>query len=141
MPITLSQGDKAPDFSLKESNGASVSLSSLAGSRVILHFHENGFQDCGFASIAEDCKKRDIRIVCVAREASQTQGILSLADPTLEAAKSYGVYGKRVQEGRTVLGLMRSTFLLDEDGVIMNVFASITPEGHAAEAMAGFGDR
>lgn len=141
MPITLKEGDPAPVFSLKDADGRIVSLASLAGSRVILHFHENGMDDCGFAAVLEDCKKRDIKVVGIAREAVPAQGVLSLADPSADVAKSYGVYGKRVIEGRTVIGLTRATFLLDEDGKVVQIQAAVVPAGHAAEALAGFGDR
>ncbi|MEK6822847.1 MAG: redoxin domain-containing protein, partial [Nanoarchaeota archaeon] len=95
-------------------------------------------------------KKRDIVVLGISPddEASHAAfatkhnlGFTLLSDPTHDAATRYGVWGKKTAYGKTYIGITRATFLIDEDGRIMRIFPKASPEGHAADVLAAFGDR
>jgi peroxiredoxin Q/BCP len=156
MPITLKQGDKAPDFSLKDADGKEISLSSLAGKRVVLYFYPKDdtpgctIEACAFRDAFDDYRKRSIVVVGVSPDSAESHATFRdkhklkfplLADPQHEAATNYGAWGKKALDGKTSFGITRSTFLIDEDGNIVKVFPQVSPEGHASEVLAAFGDR
>jgi peroxiredoxin Q/BCP len=156
MPITLKQGDRAPAFSLRDAEGKDVSLSSLAGSRVVLYFYPKDdtpgctTEACSFRDALEDYRKRGIVVLGVSPDSSESHASFRdkhklsfplLADPTHEVATQYGAWGKRIADGKTSFDITRSTFLIDEDGNILNLFKQVSPEGHASEVLAAFGDR
>jgi thioredoxin-dependent peroxiredoxin len=156
MPITLKEGDKAPDFTLPDAKGNSVSLSSLRGQRVVLYFYPKDdspgctAQACSFRDSSEEYEKRKIMVVGVSPDGAESHASFAqkyalkfklLSDQNHEVATLYGVWGKRTVNEKTFFGMARATFIIDEDGNIMKIFPQVTPEGHAAEVLAAVGER
>jgi len=156
MSITLKEGDAAPDFSLQDKDGKTVSLKGLRGQRVVLYFYPKDdtpgctIEACSFRDGFADFKKKDIVVLGVSPDDEESHTKFTqkfslpftlLADPNHDVATRYGAWGKKLLYGRTYLGIMRSTFLIDEDGKIIKIFPKVSPEGHAQEVLAAFGER
>lgn len=146
-PARLQEGELAPDFTLPDQHGAPFTLSSTRGSKTIVYFYgEAGTpactkQACDFRdsfSVFEDAGYRVIGIsrdkpaanAAFARDEGLPQVILS--DPTREVHELYGAYGEKQLYGRTVTGVIRATFVLDEDGRIVMPLYNIKATGHVA---------
>ena len=150
----LSPGDTAPDFTLEDADGKPVSLSELRGRKVVLYvypaamtpgcttqacdFRDNlqGFADAGYAVVglspdkpAKLAKFRD------------AQGLTFplLSDPTKEVLTAYGAYGEKQLYGKTVTGVIRSTFVLDEDGRVETAAYAVKAKGHVAKLRRDLG--
>ena len=156
MSITLKIGDAAPDFVLKDGQGNKVALSQFKGKRVALYFYPKDDspgctqQACSFKEMEKEYKKRGIVVLGVSPDDEKSHGEFAakhaltfslLADTQHEVATLYGVWGKKTIEERTVLGITRTTFLVDEDGKVMGVLSDIDMEKHAGQVLEAFGDR
>jgi peroxiredoxin Q/BCP len=156
MPITLKEGDKAPDFTLRDADGKETALASFQGKRLVLYFYPKDetpgcvAEACSFRDAFEEYKKRNIAVVGVSPDAAESHkefrehhklAFTLLADPQHEVSSLYGAWGKKAVGEKTSFELTRSSFLIDEDGNIVNVFSNVSPEGHAQEVLAAFGDR
>jgi peroxiredoxin Q/BCP len=146
-PVRLEAGAEAPDFTLTDQHGAPFTLSSARGSKTIVYFYgEAGTpactsQACDFRdsmSVFEDAGYRVIGIsrdepavnAGFAHDENLPQVILS--DPTREVHGLYGTFGAKQLYGRTVQGVIRATFVLDEDGRILMPLYNIKATGHVA---------
>ena len=146
-PARLQEGELAPDFTLPDQHGAPFTLSSTRGSKTIVYFYgEAGTpactkQACDFRDnigVFEDAGYRVVGIsrdepaanAGFAREEGLPQVILS--DPTREVHELYGAYGEKLLYGRTVTGVIRATFVLDEEGRIVMPLYNIKATGHVA---------
>jgi thioredoxin-dependent peroxiredoxin len=146
-PVRLEAGSLAPDFTLTNQSGHPFTLSSTRGSKAIVYFYgEAGTpactsQACDFRdnlSVFEDAGYRVIGIsrdepevnAGFARDEKLPQVILS--DPTREVHELYGTYGQKLLYGRTVNGVIRATFILDESGRIVMPLYNIKATGHVA---------
>jgi peroxiredoxin Q/BCP len=156
MSITLKEGDKAPDFTLKDTDGKDVTFASFQGRRVVLYIYPKDetpgciAEACSFRDAFEEYKKRDIAVVGVSPDTVESHKAFKehhkltftlLADPMHEVSSLYGAWGKKAVGEKTSFDLTRCTFLIDEDGNIVKVFPTVSPEGHASEVLAAFGDR
>ena len=156
MPITLKEGDKAPDFTLRDADGKDVTLSSFQGKRVVLYFYPKDetpgcvAEACSFRDAFEEYKKRGIVVLGVSPDSVESHKefhehhkltFTLLGDPTHEVSSLYGAWGKKTVDEKTSFEITRSTFLIDEDGNIVRVFPQVSPEGHAKEVLDAFGDR
>jgi len=154
MPITLKEGDPAPDFSLKAADGGKMVLSSLRGQRVVLCFLPEG-QELPVVLEPASRKKRHITLIGIAPGrvvGTSTNATLNmpnapnalntlLDDPKHEVSILYGVYGKKVVEGRTLFEIQQATFVLNEDGMITKIVPPSDIETHKAEILAALGER
>jgi peroxiredoxin Q/BCP len=146
----LSPGSPAPDFSLPSDNGSTVSLKDFRGRRVVLYvypaamtpgctkqacdFRDNlqRFVDAGFAVVGLSPDKPS-KLAAFRDKEGLTFPLLS--DESREALTAYGAYGEKQLYGKTVVGVIRSTFLLDEKGVVTHASYGVKATGHVAKLL------
>ena len=134
----LEVGMKAPAFTLKDQNGNEVSLSDFAGRKVVLYFYPRDNtpgctrQACAFAAGYEAFKTLNAAVIGVSKDSVASHVKFAqkyelpftlLADPELEAIQAYGVWQEKKLYGKTSMGVVRTTFIIDENGVVENTFA------------------
>jgi thioredoxin-dependent peroxiredoxin len=147
----LNQGDVAPDFTLTADDGSSVTLSALRGKQVVLYFYP---ADDTPGCTTESCSFRDNLSMLTGKGAVvlgiSPQNIHSkakfkqkyslnfplLADEDHAVAEAYGAWGLKHNYGKEYMGILRTTFVIDERGAIKKVFEKVKPEGHAIEVLA-----
>ena len=149
----LKEGGRAPAFSTTDGDGNKVSLKDYRGKKVVLYFYPKDDtpgctkEACSFRDAFSDFKKRGIDVLGVSpdNEASHKKFAAKfklpftlLTDPDHKIADSYGVYGEKKFMGRTYMGVMRTTFLIDEQGKIKKIFAKVKPDEHAQEVLDAF---
>ncbi|NJE73255.1 thioredoxin-dependent thiol peroxidase [Pseudoflavonifractor sp. SW1122] len=147
----LEVGTKAPDFTLKNQEGQEVSLSQFAGKRVVLYFYPRDNtpgctrQACGFAQNYEGFTQRDVVVIGVSKDsvASHLKFVqkyelpfVLLSDPDLEAIQAYGVWQEKKLYGKVSMGVVRTTYVIDPQGVIEKVMPKVKPDTNAAEILA-----
>ncbi|MEE3744080.1 thioredoxin-dependent thiol peroxidase [Campylobacter porcelli] len=149
--VTLTAGDIAPDFSLENSDGVSISLKDFAGKNVVLYFYPKDntpgctTEACEFSQNYDDFIANDCVIVGISPDSVKSHaGFINkqnlkhilLSDPDKEVAKAYGVWQVRKNYGKEYLGIVRTTFVIDKDGKILKVYKSVKAAGHAAKVLA-----
>ena len=142
----LQKGDPAPDFTLPSDEGGEVTLSSLRGRKVVLYFYPKDdtpgctAQACDFRDLSPRFEGADAVVLGVSPDSVKSHrkfrekyglNFPLLADEERAVADAYGVWKKKKLYGRTFLGIERSTFLIDEDGRIEQVWRKVKPKGHA----------
>lgn len=154
MADRLSPGDTAPDFTLTSDTGEDVSLSSLRGRKVIVYFYPAAMtpgctkQACDFSDSLDSLKGAGYEVLGVSkdkpaklakfRERDQLTLTL-LSDESLDVHKSYAAYGEKKLYGKTVEGVLRSTFVIDEDGKIELAQYNVKATGHVAKLRRDLG--
>ena len=146
----LEQGTIAPDFSLAADGGGEVRLSDYRGKRVVLYFYP---KDATPGCTTEACNFRDDHSEIVAAGAvvlgvspdsvkshdkfklKHSLPFVLLSDPDHEVAERYGAWGEKKMYGKTYMGIIRSTYIIDEEGVIAKVFPKVRPKNHSAEVL------
>lgn len=147
----LKPGDKAPVFSLPNADMGRVNLEELIGTRklVIYFYPKDDTPGCTMEALdftdlqpQFDAAQTDVlgisRDTCVSHGAFRDKYGLSvhlLADPDGEACEAYGVWQEREAHGERRLGIVRSTFIVDLDGVIQHALYDVKPKGHAAQVL------
>jgi thioredoxin-dependent peroxiredoxin len=141
----VKEGQKAPDFTLPSSAGGEVSLKSLKGKRVVLYFYPKDDtpgctkEACAFRDAQARIKKTGAVVLGVSPDslASHEKFVAKykltfplLADADKAVAKKFGAFGEKVMYGRKVVGMIRSTFVIDEEGVVRKVFPRVRVDGH-----------
>ncbi|HSE25976.1 MAG TPA: thioredoxin-dependent thiol peroxidase [Pyrinomonadaceae bacterium] len=151
----VKEGTTAPAFKTKDDNGEDVSLKDFKGQKVVLYFYPKDDtpgctkEACSFRDAYSKFKKHGIKLLGVSpdSEASHQKFITKyklpftlLADRDHAIAEAYGVWGEKKFMGRTYMGVLRTTFLIDEKGKIKKVFEKVKPEDHATEVLEAFSD-
>ncbi|HEX2534690.1 MAG TPA: thioredoxin-dependent thiol peroxidase [Chitinophagaceae bacterium] len=154
MPTPLEPGTKAPAFTGKDQHGHTVSLKDLKGRRVILYFYP---QDDTPACTAQACNLRDhhelllragYTVIGVSPDGEPShQAFMQkyslpfplLADPEHRIIQKYGVWGEKNLYGRKYMGLLRTTFVIDESGIIRKIFRKPRTKAHAEEILKAMG--
>ena len=146
----LSPGDKAPSFSLQSDTGETVSLDGLRGRKVVLYFYPKDdtpgctVEACEFRDSWSAVKKTGAALFGVSPDKIESHQKFKkkfdlpfplLADPDHTAAEAYGAWGEKSMYGKKYLGILRTTFVIDEKGKIARVFEKVKPEGHAAQVL------
>ena len=146
----LEQGTKAPDFTLNDKDGNAVSLADFAGKKVVLYFYPKDNtpgctrQACAFAAAYEDFKTLDAVVIGVSKDSeashrrfAEKNGLpfILLSDPGLKAIQAYGVWQEKKNYGKVSMGVVRSTFIIDEKGFIEKVMPKVKPDTNAAEIL------
>ena len=134
--LMLEIGDKAIDFTLQDKNGKEVSLSDYRGQKVILYFYPKDNtpgctkQACSFRDHFEDFKEKGVVVIGVSKDSVKSHEnfakkhdlpFILLSDPTKEVIQKYGVYKEKKNFGRTMMGVERTSFLIDQFGVIQDI--------------------
>ena len=147
----LEIGAKAPDFTLIDKEGNPVSLSGFAGKKVVLYFYPKDNtpgctrQACAFAASYEAFKSLDAVVIGVSKDsvishakfaAKHDLPFILLADPELEAIKAYDVWQEKKLYGKVSMGVVRTTYVIDENGVIEKAMPKVKPDTNAAEILA-----
>ena len=147
----LETGTKAPDFTLNDKDGNAVSLSDFMGKKVVLYFYPKDNtpgctrQACAFAAAYEDFKTLDAVVIGVSKDSESSHRkfaekyglpFILLSDPELKAIQAYGVWQEKKNYGKVSMGVVRSTFIIDEKGLIEKVMPKVKPDTNAAEILA-----
>ena len=147
----LEVGTKAPEFTLPDKDGKPVSLTDFAGKKVVLYFYPKDNtpgctrQACAFAGAYEEFKKINVVVIGVSKDSAashqkfaEKHGLpfILLSDPDLTAIQAYGVWQEKKLYGKVSMGVVRSTFVIDEDGVIEKVMPKVKPDTNATEILA-----
>lgn len=147
----LEVGTKAPDFTLKNQEGQEVSLSQFAGKRVVLYFYPRDNtpgctrQACGFAQNYEGFNQRDVVVIGVSKDSVASHlkfaqkyelPFVLLSDPDLQAIQAYGVWQEKKLYGKVSMGVVRTTYVIDPQGVIEKVMPKVKPDTNATEILA-----
>ena len=144
----LKEGMKAPEFALKDKDGNEVRLSSFLGKKVVLYFYPKDStpgctrQACAFAAAYDMFTENNVVIIGVSKDSeashrrfAENNGLpfILLSDPDRTAIEAYGVWQEKKNYGKVSMGVVRSTFIIDENGVILKVMPKVKPDTNAAE--------
>lgn len=147
----LEKGMKAPAFTLPDSDGKSVSLSDFAGKTVVLYFYPKDNtpgctrQACAFKAKNDEFKAKNAVIIGVSKDSSASHArfaekyglpFILLSDEKLDVIKAYGVWQEKKLYGKVSYGVVRTTFVIDGDGVITAVMPKVKPVAFAEEVLA-----
>ncbi|MBQ6714521.1 MAG: thioredoxin-dependent thiol peroxidase [Clostridia bacterium] len=142
---------KAPDFTLKDKNNNDVSLSDFRGKKVVLYFYPKDNtpgctrQACAFAGLYSEFEKKGIVVIGVSKDSVNSHikfaekynlPFVLLSDPDLEAIKAYGVWQEKKMCGKVSMGVVRTTFIIDEEGFIEKRMEKVKPDTNAEEILA-----
>ncbi len=144
----LEIGAKAPEFTLKDKNGNPVSLSGFLGKKVVLYFYPRDNtpgctrQACAFAAAYEGFKASNVVVIGVSKDSVASHlkfaqkydlPFILLSDPELQAIEPYGVWQEKRLYGKVSMGVVRTTFIIDEQGNIEKIMPKVKPDTNAAE--------
>ena len=147
----LTIGQKAPDFTLPDKDGNSVSLSDFIGKRVVLYFYPKDNtpgctrQACAFAGLYRQFEEKNIQVIGVSKDSVASHvkfaekyslPFVLLSDPELSAIKAYGVWQEKKLYGKVSMGVVRTTFIIDEQGNISDIVPKVKPDTNASEILA-----
>ena len=147
----LEVGAKAPDFTLPDTDGTPVSLTDFAGKTVVLYFYPRDNtpgctrQACAFAGVFEEFKQIGAVVIGISKDSAASHKkfaerhslpFILLSDPGLSAIQAYGVWQEKKLYGKASMGVVRSTFVIDKNGVIEKVMPKVKPDINAAEVLA-----
>ena len=150
----LAPGDLAPDFTLPDSGGRELSLSSLRGQRVIIYFYPAAMtpgctkQACDFRDSRSDLSEAGFAVLGISPDApaklarfAAQEGLTFplLSDPGREVLKAYGAFGEKVLYGKKSVGVIRSTFVVGADGRIESAYYGVKATGHVARLRKDLG--
>lgn len=151
----LTAGDTAPDFTLSDTEGRSVSLADYSGKNVIVYFHPKAAtpgcttEACDFRDNLASLQSAGYQVLGISPDdqdairdfaAAESLSFPLLSDPENATAKAYGAFGEKTLQGRTVEGTLRSTFAVDADGKLTYAEYDVDAEGHVGrlrEQLAG----
>lgn len=146
----LETGTKAPDFSLPDQNGSAVRLSDFQGKKVVLYFYSKDNtpgctrQACAFAASYEQFKTQNVIVIGISKDSvashlkfSQKHDLpfILLSDPELQAIQAYGVWQEKKLYGKVSMGVVRTTYIINEQGIIEKVMPKVKPDTNAAEIL------
>ena len=143
--LRLDVGSTAPDFTLDDQNGPPVSLASYRGKKVIIYFYPAAMtpgcttQSCDFRDNVASLGAVGYDVIGISKDAvaklakfaeRDSLSFPLLSDESLEVHNAYGAWGEKSSYGKTIIGTLRSTFVLDEQGVITHTFYNTKATGH-----------
>ncbi len=147
----LKHGDAAPDFCLKDQDGKTVKLSDFKGRKLLLYFYPKAdtpgctTQACSIRDSFKDLTDKGIASVGISPDNVNDQKKFAgkfdlpfqlLADGEHQVAEAYGVWGEKSMYGKTYMGIIRSSFLIDEKGAIIQAWYKVKPEDTVPNAIA-----
>jgi len=148
----LKPGDRAPEFTLISEDGETVSLSDYRGkSDVILYFYPKDNtsgctkEACSFRDNVREIETKGAVVLGISPDSVRSHqnfarkhdlNFTLLSDPDHKVAQAWGVWGEKKMYGRKYWGILRTTFIIDKDGIIRDVFQKVKPAGHAEQILA-----
>lgn len=147
----LTVGQKAPDFTLNDQNGNPVSLSDFLGKKVVVYFYPKDNtpgctrQACAFAGAYEAFRQKDVVVIGISKDSVASHvkfaqkynlPFILLSDPDRVAIEPFGAWTEKKLYGKIGLGIVRCTFVIDEQGIITHVIPKAKPDTNAAEILA-----
>ena len=146
----LEAGMQAPAFMLADKDGKMVSLSDFLGKKVVLYFYPKDNtpgctrQACAFAAAYSEFEKKNAVVIGISKDSVSSHEkfakkynlpFILLSDPELQAIQSYGVWQEKKLYGKTSMGVVRTTFLIDEQCNIMKIMPKVKPDTNAADVL------
>lgn len=146
----LEEGVKAPEFTLSDKDGRSVTLGDFAGKKVVLYFYPKDNtpgctrQACAFASDFGKYEELGVAVVGISKDSPASHvkfaekyslPFVLLSDPELEAIKKYDVWKEKKLYGKVSFGVVRTTYLIDENGVIEKVWKNVKPDTNSSDIL------
>lgn len=150
MTKILELGDSVPDIKLPSSEGKEVSLHDFKGKKIVLYFYPKDdtpgctTEACDFRDAQEDFSKLNVEIVGVSKDSLHAHDkfiskyqlpFILLSDEELKLMEAFGVWKEKTMYGRTALGIVRSSFLIDEDGKLVKAWRNIKATGHVGKVL------
>ncbi len=147
----LEIGMKAPEFTLKDKGGNDVSLSDFLGKKVVLYFYPRDNtpgctrQACAFSGLYKEFKNKNVEVIGISKDSVSSHqkfaekhnlDFVLLSDPELDAIQKYGVWQEKKLYGKVSMGVVRTTFIIDEKGTIEKIMPKVKPDTNAAEILA-----
>ena len=147
----LTTGMMAPAFTLQDRTGKTVSLSDYLGKKVVIYFYPRDNtpgctrQACAFSGLYNEFRKKGVEVIGISKDSVASHEkfaekyelpFVLLADPERTAIEAYGVWQEKKQYGKTSMGVVRTTFLIDENGMIVKIMPKVKPDTNAAEILA-----
>ena len=147
----LEIGMKAPNFTLKDKNGNDVSLSDFTGKKVVLYFYPKDNtpgctrQACAFAGAYKQFEAKGVEVIGISKDSVASHvkfaekynlPFVLLSDPDRVAIEAYGVWQEKKMCGKVSMGVVRTTFIIDEDGNISHIMPRVKPDTNAADILA-----
>lgn len=141
---------KAPDFSLSDKDGNIVSLSDFLGKKIVLYFYPRDNtpgctrQACAFANHFEDFKNLDVVVIGISKDSTASHQkfadkynlpFILLSDPELQAIQAYDVWKEKKNYGKVSMGVVRTTYVIDENGIIEHVMPKVKLDTNAEEIL------
>lgn len=147
----IQEGVKAPDFTLPDKDGNQVTLSDYLGKKVVVYFYPRDNttgctkQACAFAGAYKEFEKLGAVVIGISKDSVKSHKnfaakyelpFILLSDPELKAIQAYDVWQEKKMCGKVSMGVVRSTFIVDENGVIEKAMEKVKPDTNAAEILA-----
>lgn len=141
----------APDFTLTDKDGNKVSLSDFKGKKVVLYFYPKDNtpgctrQACAFAAAYNDFRNENVQVIGISKDSEASHRkfaekydlpFILLSDPELEVIKKYDVWAEKKLYGKLGFGVLRSTYIIDENGIIEKAMPKVKPDTNAADILA-----
>ncbi|QJA08228.1 thioredoxin-dependent thiol peroxidase [Romboutsia sp. CE17] len=150
----LEAGTKAPDFKLQDKDGNIVSLSDFKNKKVVLYFYPRDNtpgctkQACAFRDNYEEFKSKDVVVIGISKDSVASHErfatkhelpFILLSDPELEAIQAYDVWQEKKLYGKVSMGVVRTTYIIDENGIIEKVYNKVKTDKNAGEILEYLG--
>lgn len=147
----LQPGQKAPDFTLMDQNGKEVRLSDFLGKKVVLYFYPRDNtpgctkQACAFASAYDAFREKDIVVIGISKDSVSSHvkfaekyhlPFILLSDPERKAIEPFGVWQEKKMCGKVSMGVVRTTYIIDENGIVSHVMPKVKPDTNAEDVLA-----
>lgn len=149
----LKIGTQAPQFTLKDQEGKEISLSSYLGKKVVLYFYPRDNtpgctrQACAFRDLYKGFLDKNIQVIGISRDSVESHKkfaekyqlpFIILADKDLEVIKAYDVWQEKKTCGKVSMGVVRTTYIIDENGIIQNAQEKVKPDTNPQEILNMF---
>lgn len=146
----LEVGMKAPGFTLPDKDGNEISLDMFLGKKVVLYFYPKDNtpgctrQACAFAEKYDEFEKKDIVVIGISKDSTASHQkfankynlpFILISDKELDAIEKFGVWQEKKMCGKVSMGVVRTTFIIDENGVIEKIMTKVKPDTNAGEIL------
>ena len=146
----LKEGDKAPDFTLTDENGTQVSLSDFTGKKAVVYFYPKDDtpgctkEACSFRDNYDAILAKGAVVIGISQDTEVSHAKFKskydlpfylLSDPDRKAIDAFGAWGEKKMYGKSYEGILRSTFVIDENGTVIKAWPKVKPAEHASEVL------